>query len=476
MSGARMICPRKTSLALILMGLLLVTLPSNGSAAETAFNWKAIEDEAVALLSRYIQIDTTNPPGNEIRAAEYLKAIFNREGIESRIIEAAPGRANIYARLKGNGSKKAIVLMHHMDVVPAEPKLWKEPPFSGVIKDGVIWGRGAIDNKGGGVMALMTLLALKRQNVQLKGDVIFLGTADEEAGGVLGAGYLLDKHPELFKDVSVVLNEGGGIRVGEDGRARLYSVGVAEKVPLWLKLTAPGTPGHAASPGGDQAVLKLITALSRIASYQSPIKVVPDVQKFYADSAASAPAARREQYMDLRKALQDPAFAAEFLKDRSNNARVRNTISITGIKGSDKINVIPAEASAEIDVRLLPGEEPQAFINEMHRMIADDSIKIEILLSRAAAASPASSDALKVIAEYAQAKDPGTPILFPMGSGFTDCHFFRVKGIPCLGFLPRRSRPSEEGMVHGINERVSVEGLKSDIRAMHEIVSKLAME
>jgi acetylornithine deacetylase/succinyl-diaminopimelate desuccinylase-like protein len=466
---------RRIFVVLIVISWLVVAMAGSGVAGE-AFNWKAVEDEAVAILSRYIQIDTTNPPGNEIKAAQFFKEIFDREGIESRIIESAPGRGNIYARLRGDGSKKPIMLLNHMDVVPAEAKLWKEPPFSGVIKDGVIWGRGAIDNKGGGVMALMTLLALKRQNAQVKGDVIFLGTADEEAGGMLGAGFLLDKHPELFKDVSVALNEGGGIRVGEDGRARLYSVGVAEKVPLWLKLTAPGTPGHAASPGGNQAVLKLITALSRVASYQSPIKVVPEVQKFYADSAASAPAGRREQYMDLRKALQDPTFTAEFLKDRSNNARVRNTISITGIKGSDKINVIPAEASAEIDVRLLPGEEPQAFIKEMSRVVADDSIKIEILLSRAAAASPVSSDALKVIAEYAQAKDPGTPILFPMGNGFTDCHFFRTKGIPCLGFLPRRSRPSEAGMAHGINERVSVENLKSDVRAMYEIVRKLATE
>jgi acetylornithine deacetylase/succinyl-diaminopimelate desuccinylase-like protein len=467
---------RKQSVSWLAITVFLFLSPSSVGAGSAGFSWQSLENEAVTVLSRYIQIDTTNPPGNEIKAAEFFKEIFDREGIESHIIESSPGRGNIYARLRGDGSKKAIVLLNHMDVVPAETKLWKEAPLSGVIKDGVIWGRGAIDNKGGGVMQLMTLLALKRQKTQLKGDVIFIGTADEEAGGVVGAGYLLDKHPQFFKDVGVVLNEGGGIRLGEDGRARSYSVGVAEKVPLWLKLTVPGTPGHAASPGNNQAVLKLITALSRIASYQSPIKVVSEVQKFYADSAASAPASRREQYMDLRKALQDPGFAAEFLKDRSDNARVRNTISITGIKGSDKINVIPAEASAEIDVRLLPGEEPQAFINEMRRVVADDSIKIEILLSRAAAVSPASPDALKVIAEYALSKDPGTPILFPMGSGFTDCHFFRTKGIPCLGFLPRRSRPSEEGMVHGINERVSVEDLKSDVREMYEIVRKLAVE
>ena len=445
-------------------------------AAQARLDWKALEDEAVGLLSRYIQIDTTNPPGNEVKAAEFLKAIFDRERIEARIIESAPGRGNIYARLKGNGSKQPIVLMHHMDVVPAEAKLWKVPPFSGAVKDGVIWGRGSLDNKGAGIFQLLTLLALKRQNVQLKGDVIFLGTADEEAGGELGAGFLLDKHAELFKDVSVVFNEGGDIRVGDDGRARMYRVRAAEKVPLWLKLTAVGTPGHAASPGGDQAVLKLIAALNRIAAYQSPIKVVPEVQKFYLDSAASAPAGRREQYSDLRRSLQDPGFAAEFTKDRTNNARVRNTISLTGLKGSDKINVIPAEATAEIDVRLLPGEAPEAFIAELRRVIGDESIKVEVLLSRAAATATPSPAAMKAIGAFANTHDPGVQILSPLGGGFTDCHFFHVKGIPCLGFLPQRSTPSAEGLVHGVNERVSVERLTSALRGMYEIVSKLVVD
>ncbi|MSP41319.1 MAG: M20/M25/M40 family metallo-hydrolase [Deltaproteobacteria bacterium] len=462
---------------LVMLATLLALLPTLPAyAAESKFDWKGLEAEAVTMLSRYIQVDTTNPPGNEIKGAQFLKTILDREGIEARVIESAPGRANLYARLKGSGAKKPIVLMHHMDVVPAEARLWKEPPFSGVVKDGVIWGRGSLDNKGGGVMALMTLLALKRQNIQPKGDIIFLGTADEEAGGVFGAGFLLDKHPELFKDVSVVFNEGGGIRVGDDGKARQYSVGVAEKVPLWLKLTAPGTPGHAASPGDNQAVLKLVAALNRLANFQTPIKVTPEVQKFYADSAASAPANRREQYLDLRKALQDSSFAAEFLKDRSNNARVRNTISITGIKGSEKINVIAAEASAEVDVRLLPGEEAQMFIAELRKVLADESIKIEVLLSRTAATSPLNPEAMKVITDYAKAHDPEATILFPVGSGFTDCHFFRAKGIPCLGFSPQRSTASSEGLVHGVDERVAVERLTTAIRAIYEIVSKLAVE
>ena len=455
---------------------ICITGATASFGAEAKVDWEALEDEAVATLSRYIKIDTTNPPGNELKAAAFLKSILDKEGIETRVIESAPGRANLYARLRGNDSKKAVVLMHHMDVVPAEAKLWKEPPFSGLVKGAEIWGRGSLDNKGGGVMELMTLLMLKRQNISLKGDVIFIGTADEEAGGMHGAGFLLEKHADLFKDVSVVLNEGGGIRVGDDGRTRLYSVGIAEKVPLWLKLTAPGTPGHAASPGDNQAVLKLVAALNRLAGYQSPIKVVPEVQKFYADSAATAPANRREQYLDLRKSLQDPSFAADFLKDRTNNARVRNTISITGIKGSDKINVIPAEATAEVDVRLLPGEEPQAFIEELRRVLADDSIKIEVLLSRTAATSPASPEAMQVITDYAKTNDPGAAVLFSVGTGFTDCHFFRAKGIPCLGFLPQRSTPNSEGLVHGVDERISVERLNAAIRAMYEIVRKLVVE
>jgi acetylornithine deacetylase/succinyl-diaminopimelate desuccinylase-like protein len=445
-------------------------------AAEREMAWKNIEEEAVSLLSRYIQIDTTNPPGNEINAAQFFKDIFDREGIESRIIESAPGRGNIYARLKGDGSKKAVVLLNHMDVVPADAKFWKEPPFSAVIKEGYLWGRGSLDMKGPAIVEVMSILALKRQNVRLKGDLIFLGTADEEAGGNMGAGFLLEKYPELFKDVGVVLTEGGGIRLGDDGRARYYSVGVAEKTPLWLKLTSAGAPGHGSSPGNNLAVNKLVSALNRILQYRPPIKVLPQVQKFYADTARFEPADKRKQYEDLRTSLKDPGFAAEFTKEARNNASVRNTVAITGIKGSDKVNVIPAEASAEIDVRLLPGEDPQAFITELRKIVGDDSIKVEIMLSFPPATSPEHSEALRAIQEMAKTQDGGAPIITPLGRGFTDCHFFREKGIPCYGFIPMRGAASGEGLVHGVDERVSLETFNSGIQAMYEIVRKLVTE
>lgn len=445
-------------------------------AADPKFNWKALEEEAVAILSRYIQIDTTNPPGNEINAARFLQQIFEREGIEARIIESAPGRGNIFARLRGNGSKKAVMLLHHMDVVPADPKEWKELPFSGLIKNGEIWGRGALDNKGPAVAELMTLLALKRENIPLRGDVIFLGAADEEAGGAMGAGYLLEKHPELFADVGIVLNEGGGIRLGKDGKAREYSIGLAEKTPLWLRLTARGQPGHGSSPGTQLAVNKLVVALQRITQYQAPIKVVPEVQKFYAQTAHSEPEERRQKFLDLRTSLQDQAFAAEFTRDSRHSASVRNTIAITVIKASEKTNVIPAEASAELDVRLLPGEDPQAFIKEMRKVMSDDSIKIEVILSSAPVTSPPHPEALRIITDMAKHNDGGVPVVAPLGRGFTDCRFFRAKGFPCFGFMPLRNLASEGGMVHGINERISVESLRAGVRGMYELVHKLAAE
>jgi acetylornithine deacetylase/succinyl-diaminopimelate desuccinylase-like protein len=443
-------------------------------AAETPHG-QTVEGEALSLLSRYIQIDTTNPPGNEIEAAHFFKSLFDREGIEAQIIESAAGRGNIYARLAGNGTKKAVVLLNHMDVVPAEAKLWKEPPFSGVIKDGTIWGRGAWDMKSAAILELMAMLALKRRNVGLNSDVIFLGTADEEAGGAMGAGFLLNQHSELFKDVGLVLNEGGGIRVGNDGRVREYSVGIAEKTPLWLRLTASGTPGHGATPSGNMAVHKLVSALQRLIQHQMPIKVIPEVQKFYADTAHLETPELAKRYRDLRASLADPAFAAEFTKNPQNNGSVRNTLAITGLKGSDKINVIGNHAAAEIDVRLLPGEDPRVFIEELRRLIADDSIRIDVLLSFPAATSPPHPEALRLIAEIAQARDRA-PVVSRLVRGFTDCHFFREKGIPCFGFIPRRSTPATESRAHGIDERISVEDFKLALRDMYELVRRLATD
>lgn len=439
-------------------------------------DWKALEEEAISLLSQYLQIDTTNPPGNEILAARFFKSIFDREGIESQIFESAPGRGNIYVCLKGDGSKKPIILLNHMDVVPADRRFWSMEPFSGVIQDGYLWGRGAIDMKGMGILELMTVLILKRWEVPLKGDVIFLGTADEEAGGRYGAGYMIDQHFDLIRGAGVVLNEFGWIYVRE-GKVEHYGVAVSEKTPFWLRLTAVSTPGHGSMPRADSSVNKLIEALHRIIQYQTPIKVVPDVQSFYADLADFAPGPFREKLKDLKSALQDPAFVAQFTRNLRSNAEIRNTISVTMLEGSNKVNVIPPEASAQIDVRLLPGENPAAFLEEIRKVIQDDSIRIEpILAFTPTTASPADSEFIQVIREIAKEYHPSAVVTRPLLVGFTDSHYFREKGIPSYGFVPFKLSDQDLALFHGNDERISLENVRLGTRMLYEIVKKLVVE
>ena len=437
-------------------------------------DWPALEDEAERLLARYVQLDTSNPPGNERIAADFFEKVFARDGIESQIFESAPRRASIVARLRGDGSKPPVVLMHHMDVVPADPRFWKHAPFAGETRNGAIWGRGAIDVKGMGVTNAMALLALARAKAKLAADVIFLGVADEEAGGALGAGFMVEKHFDLFAGAGVVLNEGGYIATDNAGEVRFYAVETAQKVPLWLRLTATGSPGHGSLPRPDSAPSRLLAALSRIEGWATPLHVVPELQRFYADTAHLENGARRERLRDLRTALQDPAFAAEFTANPRQNAQVRNTISLTVLASGAKTNVIPPEASAELDVRLLPDQDPKQFLSEITQVIADDKIRVETLLSFPPASSPSEHELFDVLREIAALRHPGAVVATPLATGFTDCHYFREKSIPCYGFLPFAFSDRDAALVHGNDERLSLANLKSGTRLAYELVSRLA--
>src|SRR6266571_3896569 len=346
-------------------------------AAPTEGDWKALGDEAIALLSQYLRINTTNPPGNEIAAARWLAQVLQRDGITAQVFEPAPGKANLYARLRGDGSARPIILLNHMDVVLASPEYWSVDPFGGVIKDGYIWGRGAQDMKGEGIAELMTLLVLKRAGVPLKRDVIFLATADEEVGQGVGAGWFVEHHPELVRDAEFLVNEGGTIRLGEDRRVEYYGVGTTEKSPLWLQLVARGTAGHGSRPTPDNPVHRLIRGVARVAAYQTPLAVTPAVDRYFRDLATIEPdALRRGWFQDIRAALRDTAAARAITADLTYNALLRNTISITGLKGSDKTNVIPPVASAALDVRLLPGQNPAAFLADLVRVVGDSAVTI----------------------------------------------------------------------------------------------------
>jgi acetylornithine deacetylase/succinyl-diaminopimelate desuccinylase-like protein len=460
----------RTSASLALAAWLALCPPAR--AAEP--DWSLLEDEAVRVLQRYVQLDTTNPPGNERIAADFFAKLFERDGIKSQIYESAPGRASIVARLRGDGSKPPVVLMHHMDVVPADARFWKQKPFSGEIREGALWGRGAIDDKGMGVANAVAMLALKRSNASLRSDVIFLGVADEEAGGAQGAGFMVDKHFDSLSGAGVVLNEGGYIATDNAGAVRFYAVETSQKVPLWLRLTATGSPGHGSLPRPDSAPSRLLAALSRIAAWSTPVHVVPELQRFYADTAHLETGAQRERFRDLRTALQDPAYAAEFTANPRQNAQVRNTISLTVLASGTRTNVIPPEAAAELDVRLLPDQDPKQFLAEITQVIADDKIRIETLLSFPPASSPADHELFGVLREIAARDHPGAVVASPLATGFTDCHYFREKQIPCYGFVPFALSDRDASLVHGNDERVSLENLKSGARVMYEVVARLA--
>jgi acetylornithine deacetylase/succinyl-diaminopimelate desuccinylase-like protein len=322
-------------------------------------------------LSEYIKVNTIVPPGNELQGALFLKRILDKEGIESQILDTAelkpPGRANFYARLKGNGSKKAIALVHHMDVVPAAREFWSSEPLSGSIKDGYIWGRGTIDMKGEGIVQLMTMIAIKRSGLPLTRDIVFIGNADEELNST-GAFVFVDKHADLLKDVEFLMTEGGGNQV-DNGKLAYYGVGVAEKRTFWQRVSVKGTPSHGSRPTKLNPVPRLVAALDKIAKYETPLHVTAGVDKYFRDISRGYPAEQRAWLANVKKALENPKARAWILNDVYWNAILRNTISLTGLQGSNKTNVIPAEATADIDIRLLPDTDPQEFLRTLQRIV-----------------------------------------------------------------------------------------------------------
>ena len=446
---------------------LLVALP-----ARAQVNLGTLQDEAVTWLQRYIRIDTVNPPGNEIAGARFLAEILQREGIRYEIVESAPGRGNIWARLEG-GDGPALILLHHMDVVPADRRFWTTDPLSGEVRDGHVYGRGALDTKSNGILHLAALIALHRSRAALKGDVIFMGTADEEAGGGLGVGWLVKNRPELLKGVGFVINEGGGGRL-DGGRAQ-FGVEVTQKVPYWFRLTARGEPGHGSRPREASSVTRIVAALERLRLHEFEARIVPAVDAYFKGLSPAAPAKWQSRYANMRQAVRTPGVAEELQRENPGmHALIRNTCSMTRLGASDKINVVPAEAWAEIDCRLLPDQNPEAFINELGGVLGDE-IKIETLMGFTPAVSSADTGLYRVLQEVSTQHVPGAPVVPAVSPGFTDSHFFRDLGITAYGYSPTLVPLEDQGGVHGNNERISVENVRRGVTMMVDVLRRFAV-
>jgi len=434
------------------------------------------EDLAVQWEQDYLRIDTTNPPGNEVQAAAFFKRIFDVEGIENQEFEYAPGRADLWARIPHTSAvaQRPIVLLNHMDVVTSDPSHWRVPPFSGQILDGLIYGRGAQDMKSEGLAQLMVMVMLKREAVRLDRDVIFLAVSDEEVDGT-GTDWFIDHQRDLLGNPEFLINEGGENQL-ERRRVKYVGVDVGEKMAFWLHVVAHGRPGHGSLPIADSAPNRLIRALQRIISYRTPFKVLPVVDEYLQEMARYETPARAAKLRNIRQALQDKAFQQEVEEDESLNYMLRDTISLTMLGGSQQTNVIPGDAWANLDVRLLPGADPQDFLKSIRQLVNDPQISIEPLSDevRPANSSPTDTALYSAIRMVSARYFPGAPVVPRLDSGYTENQRYRPLGIDCYGFTPYTATEDESDTEHGNDERIRVEEIRRGFRVLFDVVTSVA--
>jgi acetylornithine deacetylase/succinyl-diaminopimelate desuccinylase-like protein len=445
-------------------------------------------DLAENWMQQYLRIDTTNPPGNEMRGVEFFKKILDEEGIENRAFEIEPGRGDLWARIPANsgenphfsqkqgevGHPRPIVLLNHIDVVTSDPSHWKVPPFSGELRDGYLWGRGAQDMKDEGLAQLVVMVMLKREKVALDRDVIFLAVADEEAGGK-GTDWFIRNQRDLLENAEFLINEGGE-NVLENGKVKYVGVDVGEKTSYWLHVVAHGRPGHGSRPNSDSAPNRLVRALNKILAYQTPLRVLPVVDEFLRDMAPYESPDRAVYYRDVKKAIEDKKFQREVQQDESLNFLLRDTISLTMLGGSEQTNVIPAEAWANLDVRILPGGDPKALLETLRRVVNDPDVTIEPEEKEFRIANYSGTDnALFAAIREASAKYfPGTPVVPHITSGYTENQRYRPLGIIAYGFCPYTATEEEGNTEHGNDERIRVEEVRRGPQVLFDVVVKVA--
>ena len=443
---------------------------------------KEVEEEVTHLLSDLIHINTTNPPGNETEATKYLAEHLSKEGFKCELYESAPGRGSVITRLKGTGEKPSLLLLSHLDVVVANAEEWSVDPFSGVVKDGFVWGRGALDMKGMTAIEVMTMKLLKRNSVKLKGDVLLAATADEEQDGLAGADYLLRNYPQkIFADY--VLNEGGGLAIPTQSK-NVYTVQTAEKGILWFKVKAKGTPGHGSMPDvADNAIMRMNKVVDKLGNYRSQILLVPTVKQFL-NGLAGEDASLQQFFSRL---LANPALSDQVLDELAKTAkplaeeirpRIRMTITPTIIHGGVKENVIPSECEAVFDCRILPGQNTTETLQLIKNLLKDidaEKLTFEEIQKNEPSESLTETPLYDVIKSVLEEFEPNCGVTPMLMTGGTDSRFFRKMGSVCYGFQPMRpDKPYDEIVKreHGIDERISVENLVFGTSVLYEVVKR----
>jgi acetylornithine deacetylase/succinyl-diaminopimelate desuccinylase-like protein len=428
-------------------------------------------EETVRNLAAFIRVDTSNPPGNETRGAEFIKQLLDQEGIPSEILALEPARGNIVARLKGSGKKRPLLLMGHMDVVGVERDKWTVDPFAGVIKDGYLYGRGAIDDKGMTIALLHTFITLKRLNVPLDRDVIFLACAGEESSTHVGIDFMVAKHWDKIA-CEFALNEGGRI-LEENGRVKYVAVATAEKVPRPFLLSARGTSGHGSRPLPDNAIVHLAAAVAKLGTWQAPMRLNDTTREYFKRLATISPPGQARLYTNL----DDPQVQETLrLKEPAMNAALRTTFTPTIIKGGFRLNVIPGDALAQIDVRALPDEDIEALASEVRRLIDDPQIEVVPPASAGRPATPPSRMDTEMFAALERAQKklfPGAITLPQMTVGATDSAQLRAKGVQAYG-INTLVNDTDGARMHGNDERVNITGLGTFLEYLWAVVTDVA--
>ena len=429
-----------------------------------------VEHEAENALLAYLRIDTSNPPGNETGGARFLQQLLVKEGIDAKLVGARPDRQSVYARLVSGSQEPALLLLHHIDVVPAVASQWTRPPFAGLRVNGYLWGRGALDVKSLGIAELMAIADLKRRHVPLRRDIIYLGVADEETGGLAGCRELLEQHPELFANVGFVLNEGGSSETVVD-KVTVWGIETQEKVPLWVRIIMEGQPGHSASPPDGGGVLaRLVHCLEQISQIPTPYRLTPSVERYFRAMGKT----KSDEKGEVLREIHDPIDAArvERVLPMGYRSLLHDTVAITRIDGGSCTNCLPGHATADIDIRVLDDEHTEPMLEKIRALVPSArGVRLEVLLAgQPVAESRSDTELFRVLSATMRAAEPGSSVAAFVSPGTSDSRYFRARGIVAYGIAPFKVNYYDGDTVHGNDERIRARFFSEGVRLMRTIV------
>jgi acetylornithine deacetylase/succinyl-diaminopimelate desuccinylase-like protein len=458
----------------------LVALSAAGPAgAQERFliDWDEINEEALTYLSELIQIDTSNPPGNETQVAKYLEAILDEEGIESRLYWNDPERANLVTRIEGNGSKRPLLIMGHTDVVGVQAERWDEDPFGGLRKDGWVYGRGSLDDKDSVTAGLIVVLLLHRNRIELDRDVIFLAESGEEGTPEVGINFMVEHHWEEI-DAEFALAEGGG-GILEDRRVKVLGIQTSEKMPRRVTLVAHGTAGHGSTPRIDNAVVALARAVARAAAWQTEMRLNDTTRTYFERLATISTPEDAHRYLNIGNPDETEAIQQHFLETYPYHYSIlRSSVVPTVLDAGFRRNVIPSQASAILDIRMLPDEDVQGFYEQLAAVIDDPNVEIvpERIYRPAAPASDVDSEMFRTLERVAEMVYPDALVVPRMSAGSSDKAQLRARGVQAYGLAPIRSIEEQNSGngPHSDNERVSEQAFKDFLRYMWLAVVDIA--